>query len=178
MALSNLEGCTAGGLDAGRGSGTRILAFKGSILLGTNVTGTCVHKVDMDGTVTNTNAGSATHALTVTYGHGLTLETPVLTDDAEDTIANVFKLTFGVASTTAVTASTNELNIIAAVCNMGHYDEEGGTDLAHPLPANVESCNGNQITIRVGEVQVHATEVVIAATDTLYFNVIALAIPA
>lgn len=175
--MSNLEGCTIGGLDPGRGSGARILAFRGTILLGTNVSGTCVHSVDMDGAVTNTNSGSATHALTVGFGQGFTLETPVLTDDAEDTLANVFKLTFGVAQTTTVTASSNELNIVSAVCNMGHTDNES-TDLAHPLPANVETVSGNQITIRVGEVQVHATEVVIAATDTLFFNVIALALPA
>ena len=172
MALSNIEGGTIGGLDEGRGSSARILAFNGVVTLGTNVTGTCVHSVTQDGAVTDTNAGSATHALAVTFGKGLTLETPAITDDDEAT----FKLTFGVVSTSAVTADSQQLNIQVAQVNVGLLDKTADDFL--PLPAAVKSVSGNQIQFSIGELNVNGADVVIAANDAFHINVIAYAFPA
>jgi hypothetical protein len=172
MALSALEGCTIGGLDEGRGHNARILAFQGRITLGTNVTGTCVHSVDEDGTVTNTNSGSATHALVVDYGNGVTLETPAITDDDEVT----FKLTFGKVSTTAVTASTNLLDIKFATVTVG-VDEQSSGDFL-PVAAATKSVSGDQVQFSIGEITVNAADIAIAATDVIHISVMAFAVPA
>lgn len=171
MALSNIEGCTIGGLDEGRGSNARILAFSGVVTFGTNVTDTCVHSVNLDGTVTDTNAGSATHALALTYGNGLTLETPAITDDDEST----FKLTFGQVSTTAVTASSDQLDIQVAHVSIGLTDTSASDFL--PLPAAVKTVSGNQVQFSIGELTVNGADVVIAATDKVHIQVIAYAFP-
>ena len=192
MAISNLEGCTLGGLDEGRGHNARMLAFKGTVSALT-IAATSVHTVDMDGTVSNSaSAGSA--ALAVDYGHGVTLEMPVLSDDGEDTLANVVKLTFGVvgAHASGVLAANDDdapgnsnssigtdtqIKIQVAVCNAVHVDNES-TDLEIPLPCAVTSISGNQISIRLGEPTTAGAEVVIADTDSIKFNIIAFAIPA
>ena len=192
MALSNLEGSTIGGLDEGRGHNARILAFNGTVS-NLDVDQTSVHTVDTDGTVTDSaSAGSA--ALTVGYGHGITLEMPDLTNDGEDTLANVVKLTFGVVgshtagvldanddtapgNSNSSIGSTEQINIQVATVNAVLVDNET-TDVEVPLPAAVTSISGNQISIRLGEAQTAGTEVVIGNTDSIKFNVIALAIPA
>ena len=169
MALSNIEGCTIGGLDEGRGHNTRILAFKGTLTL--DISATSVHSVDMDGTVTDTSSGSA--ALTVGYGHGLTLEVPALTDDANHT----FKLTFGVDQTTAVTASTEQFNIQVATLNAYFVDNSTGT-IDSAVPAACIGVNGNQITFHIGEVTVNGADIAFADADTIDIHVIAFATPA
>jgi hypothetical protein len=173
MALSNIEGCTIGGLDEGRGHNARILGFAGTVLLGTNITGTCVHSVTKDGTVTNTNSGSATHALTLEYGNGLTLEVPALTDDDEA----LFKLTFGDVSTTTVTANTEQLNIQFAMVDIGIEDESLTGDDFNAIPACVKSVSGNQIVFALGEYTINGADIEIVATDILYIRVMAFALP-
>ena len=169
MALSNLEGSTIGGLDEGRGHNARILAFKGTLTLA-DITAACVSSVTKDGTVTNTGAGAT---LVVGYGHGLTLETPVLTDDAN----HIFKLTFGVDQTTAVTASTEQLTIQVATINAYFTDNSTGT-IDSAVPAACIGVNGNQITFHIGEVTVNGADIAFANTDTIDIHVVAFATPA
>ena len=171
MALTNIEGCTIGGLDEGRGHNTRILAARMSVVLGTNVTGTCVSSVTKDGVVTNTHAGSATHAMTVQHGSGFTFEIPAVPDDT----AKIFQLTFGQVSTTAPTPYTTHMNIVGATVNCLLTDANG---IVQPIPCSIGTISGDQVQIDLGEATLNATDIVIAAGDTLAFNVIAFAQPA
>ena len=173
MALSNLEGCTVGGLDEGRGHNSRIMGFAGKVTLGTNITGTCVHSVTKDGVVTDTNSGSATHALAVEFGKGLTLEVPAITDDDE----SLFKLTFGEVSTTAVTASTSDMNLQFALVNIGIEDESLTGDDFNAIPACVKSVSGNQVVFTLGEYTINGADVEIVHTDILYIRVMAFGTP-
>lgn len=169
MALSNIEGCTIGGLDEGRGHNARILAFQGTLTLD-DITAACVSSVDKDGNVTNTGAGAT---LAVGYGHGLTLETPIMTDDANHT----FKLTFGTVSTTAVTAATQQFNIQVATINAYFVDNSTGT-IDSACPAACIGVNGDQITFHIGEVTVNGADIAFANTDTIAIHVVAFATPA
>jgi len=169
MALSNLEGCTIGGLDEGRGHNARILAFNGTIDLTDASTGAAIFGVDKDGTVTSSNSDIA---LTVTYGHGLTLEMPEL--DTSD-YGSTFQLTFGVAQTSAPTPSTEQFNIQVATVTATLND--GGTFLA--LPVGVHTISGNQIQFTIGDPTDEAgTNVDFADGDDVIINVIAFATPA
>tara|TARA_B100000287_G_scaffold57590_1_gene50692 strand:+ start:1421 stop:1948 length:528 start_codon:yes stop_codon:yes gene_type:complete len=175
MALSNLEGSTIGGLDEGRGHNARILAFQGRVTLAGAITGsdTVVHSVDMDGNVTDTDSGSATHSLAVDFGHGLTLETPGIVDNDEVT----FKLTFGEVSTTAVTASSENLDIKFAQVCIG-VANAGGTSDFLPVPAAIKSVSGNQVQFSMGEITVNGANTAIVVSDVIHISVMAIAMPA
>lgn len=164
MALSNLEGCTIGGLDEGRGHNTRILAFKGTVTA--DISATSVHSVTKDGVVTDTSAGDAT--LSLGYGHGLTLEIPALAADAPA----VATLTFGQVSTTGPTADSQHMNIQVASVNVVNVTASGD-DIV--LPAGVSSISGDQIEITIGDATDGGVNVDIADSDQLVFNVIAFA---
>jgi hypothetical protein len=171
MALSNLEGCTIGGLDEGRGHNTRILAMNAKITFTDVSDGAGILSVDMDGTVTNTVTGDAM-ALTVGFGHGYTLEVPTF---ASADFGNTFQLTFGVAQTTAPTPSSEQFEIKVAHVTATFID--GSANLA--LPVGVHDISGNQIQFTIGDATNEATtNLAVADGDDIVLNVIAYAQPA
>lgn len=205
MALSSIEGCTLGGLDEGRGHNTRILGFRGTLTFGDTVTATSVHTVSEDGTVVSTTSGSGSaDALSVGFGHGMTIQVPAHGDGVLDTIANSFKFTFGVVGThaagvlTAVadpevlaTSKNNSsiggqdnavananlpFTIKTAMVTCVHVDASG-SNVEQATPCGVSAINGNTINIRITQpMAADGTDIILADGDKLIFDIVAFAV--
>ena len=201
MALSAIEGCTLGGLDEGRGHNMRILGFRGT-LSALDVSATSVHTVNEDGTVSESrSAGSA--ALAVNYGHGITVQVPAMGDGVNDTLANVFKFTFGVVGTHAsgvLTAVANPevlatsknnssiggqanavananlpFEIVCGTVDVVHVDNES-TDVEQAISAGITEINGNTISVRITQPQgADGADIPIVDNDSLKFNIVCFA---
>ena len=166
MALSNLEGCTMGGLDEGRGHNARILAFTAR-LNAVDISATSVHSVSKEGTVTN----STSTTLVSTYGNGVTLEVPALVADGP----SIFTLTFGQVSSSAATAKTDQIKIVAAQASITWNDGTDETaDPGEALTVGVSKLNGDQIKFILNDNDGSAS---IVDGDDLFITVMALAIP-
>tara|TARA_B100000963_G_C22385695_1_gene562165 strand:+ start:139 stop:762 length:624 start_codon:yes stop_codon:yes gene_type:complete len=203
MALSSIEGCTLGGLDEGRGHNTRILGFRGTLTLGNDVTATSVHTVSDDGTVVSTTSAGSADALTVSFGHGMTIQVPAHGDGVLDTVANSFKFTFGVVGThsagvlTAVadpeviaTSKNNssiggQTNAVAnanlpfsvqtAVVTCVHVDASN-SNVEQATPCGVSAINGNTVNVRITQPNDAAgADIPLASGDKLIFDIVAFA---
>ena len=177
MALSNIEGCTIGGLDEGRGHNPRIFAIRGTVTL--DVSEVAIHSVDMDGVVTTTQEDSSgVAAMTVAQGSGFTLEIPAVTTNAGFLGADI-ELTFGDVGTTARTPSSDQFTIGACIAQC--FVNNGGND-DQPVAVAMKSTSGNQVVLTLGDLMddsaADGTTAVAADSDTLTFNIIAFAIPA
>lgn len=173
MALSNLEGCTIGGLDEGRGHNTRIFAVRCVVTL--DVSELAIHSVDMDGTVTTTQAdGSGVAAMTVQQGSGFMMEIPAVTND-NGLLGGNIELTFGVTGTAAPTPTAEQFTIGTCVANC-FLTDANGDDL--PVAVAMQSTSGNQVVLTLGDLMDATSDIDVADSDTLTFNIIAFGIPA
>ena len=173
MALSNIEGCTIGGLDEGRGHNTRIFAVRCVVTL--DVSELAIHSVDMDGTVTTTQADTeGVAAMTVQQGSGFVMEIPAVTAD-NGLLGGDIELTFGVTGTSAPTPSSDQFTIGTCVANCFVTDGDGD-DL--PVAVAMKSTSGNQVVLTLGDLMDAAADIDVADSDTLTFNIVAFGIPA
>ena len=170
MASSNTDAYTLGGLDsAPGGNGMRVLAA--AFLLDQDISDASVHSVTADGVITNTGGNAAlTQPATSGFGGNFTFEVPIQTADTQEE----FVLTFNDVGTTARTADTGQMNIVAATVSCVQND--GG--VLKPALVGVTSCTGNQIKIAFLNVDPDfQTNTAVADGDDLVWNIIAFAQP-
>jgi hypothetical protein len=198
MSTDLLNTATLGGLDAGRGMGSRILHMTGAIKLN-HVTSPGIYAIDSDGTVTVVSGTDA--AITDVSVGGGTSGVPHGCGIIESDVGSVTgalqrgSLTFRFPNSIgATTASTAEMQIVAATC-IGGIEITGSTAILQapvgptgplavatdmPIAFSLNTMTGNSVSFWWTPIAGNedGLDTTTAITNVINFSMIAFAIPA